>query len=602
MRLRRKFAVVFILVTLTLSLSVSTAVDLYRRDAVEESRVAVNETATHTADQIDASIRERQDYLGLVASRPDAHQFDRSRQLLDALVLNSRFYAAQVVAANGTVIAFRGDITAQQRRAVLDSNRSAEPYVEAALHGHSFVGEGEAVDDTDRHVLVFSTPIFEDGEITGVLAGAVYLDTQTAFDALPPLETSRQTVRVVGNGMKLYEDDREFTASIEASATVDATGWTVTVVRDRSRLDARLHRLELFQAGQLGVVLLVMAGFGYWQYVASLRQTERLLGGFDDLGSGDYDRTVSLDGGTEWEQISDGFNDLAATLRAREVALRRRTQRLEVMYRVLRHNLRNQLTVLLTYADVIAETTNDDEIRRAAQSIGDAGQSLTHLSERARHIETALADEQTPSQMEVSEIVSDVVANLRETYPAVEIETSLAEDQWAHALPSLRMAIESLCENACQHNDAEAPHVEVTVSTVDGTSEAGTSTDELTRTGTVGHSVQRAKRDSTEAGAAVWTDGVVDSDTDRWVRVVIADNGPGLPEQDRTAITEGRETELEHASGLGLWLAHWLVDRSGGLLRFHDASPRGTVVELLLPRAASTTPTREPDGESGKER
>jgi signal transduction histidine kinase len=563
--------------------------------------VAVNETATRTANQIDASVRERQDYLGLVASRPDAHQFDQRGQFLDALVLNSRFYAAQIVATNGTVIAFRGDITAQQRRAVLGSNRSAEPYVKAALDGRSFVGEGEAVGETDRHVLVFSTPIFEDGEVAGVLAGAVYLDTQTVFDALPPVETSGQTVRVVGNGMELYEGDQQFTASIEASATVDATGWTVTVVRDRSRLDARLHRLELFQAAQLGVILVVMAGFGYWQYVVSLRQTERLLGGFADIGSGDYDRTVSLEGGTEWEQISDGFNDLASTLQAREAALRRRTQRLEVMYRVLRHNLRNQLTVLLTYADVIAETTTDDEIRSAARSIGDAGQTLTNLSERARQIETALADDQTPAPMNVSEIVSDTVADLRETYPAVEIETALAEDHWARALPSLRMAIESLCENACQHNDAEVPRVEVTVSSVDGTNGRGTSTTELTRTGAVDHTVQRADQDSKWAGEAAWTDGVVDSDTDtdRWVRVVIADNGPGLPEQDRTAITEGRETALEHASGLGLWLAHWLVDRSGGHLRFHDASPRGTVVELLLPGVAATTPTREPDGESG---
>jgi signal transduction histidine kinase len=118
----------------------------------------------------------------------------------------------------------------------------------------------------------------------------------------------------------------------------------------------------------------------------------------------------------------------------------------------------------------------------------------------------------------------------------------------------------------------------------------------------VDDSVQRADQDKKAAGETVWTDGVVDSDTDRWIRVVIADNGPGLPEQDRTAITEGRETELEHASGLGLWLAHWLVDRSGGHLRFHDATPRGTVVELLLPRAAATTPTHESDGKSGGER
>jgi signal transduction histidine kinase len=601
MRLRTKFAVVFVVVTLVLSGSVFAAVDLYRQDAIEESRVNVDETATLTAKQIDASIRERQDYLGLVASRPGARQFEQSGPFLDALLSNSRFYAAQIVAANGTVVAFRGDVTARQRRAVLGSNRSAAPYVRAALDGRSFVGEGEAVDDADRHVLVFSTPIFEGGEVTGVLAGAIYLDSQTVFDALPPLETSSQTVRVVGNGMELHEGDRQFAASIEASATVDATGWTVTVVRDRSALDARLRRLGLFQIGQLGIVFLLMAGFGYWQYAASLRQTERLLGGFVDLGDGDYDRTVSLSGGTEWEQISDGFNDLAATLHAREAALRRRTQRLEVMYRVLRHNLRNQLTVLLTYADVIADLSDDDEIRRAARSIGDAGRTLTHLSERARQIETALADDQTPSRIDVSDIVSDVVADLRETYPAMEIETSLPDGICVRALPSLRTAIESVCENACQHNDAETPHVEVAVSAVDGTDGSGTSTEGATRSDPVDHGVQRASQGSGEAVETARDDGVADStrdsDSDHWVRVTVVDNGPGLPEQDRTAITEGRETELEHASGLGLWLAHWVVDRSGGHLRFHDASPRGTVVELLLPEAAAGTGTPGSDGD-----
>ena len=560
MRLRTKFAVVFLAVTVVLSGSVVVALEVYKRDAVEESRANVGETATLAADQIDAAIRDRRDHVGLVASRPRARQFGESEAFLDSFLANSRFYAAQVVAANGTVVDFRGDVTAAQRRAVLGSNRSDAPYVRAALDGRSYVGEAEPVDGRDAHVLVFSAPIFEDGDVRGVLAGAIYLDTRTVFDALPALETSGQTVTVAaaGNGTALHGGDRTFPASVEGAATVESTGWEVTVARDRSALDARLERLALFQAAQLGLVVLVMVGFGYWQYAASLRQTERLLDGFADLGSGDYDRRVSLRGGAEWEQIGEGFNDLAATLRSREAALRERTQRLEVMYRVLRHNLRNQLSVVLTYADVIADVTDDEQVRAAAGSVTDAGRRLENLSDRARQIETALEADGEPTTVEVSGVVSAVVDDLREAYPDVDVEASLPAEARALALPSLRLAVESVCENACEHNDADDPRVDVSVERVDRAA------------------VELAGEGSTDPGDA-------DADEDDRVRIAVADNGPGLPEGDRAAIREGRETALEHASGLGLWLAYWIVDGSGGDLRFREAEPRGTVVEIVLP-------------------
>jgi signal transduction histidine kinase len=50
--------------------------------------------------------------------------------------------------------------------------------------------------------------------------------------------------------------------------------------------------------------------------------------------------------------------------------------------------------------------------------------------------------------------------------------------------------------------------------------------------------------------------------------------------------SEARETALEHASGLGLWLVHWIVTESGGDLEIDTREPTGTVVRMWLPRAA----------------
>ncbi|WP_195155780.1 hypothetical protein, partial [Halorubrum sp. AJ67] len=55
---------------------------------------------------------------------------------------------------------------------------------------------------------------------------------------------------------------------------------------------------------------------------------------------------------------------------------------------------------------------------------------------------------------------------------------------------------------------------------------------------------------------------------------------------ERAVFTEARETALEHASGLGLWLVHWIVTESGGDLKIDTREPTGTVVRMWLPRAA----------------
>jgi signal transduction histidine kinase len=567
MRLRIKFAVAIVCITVVLSASVYAGLEINKREAVEETHERVNDTAQLVADQIEASIQNQQDTVGLVASRPGARQFGQSDRFLDGFLDNSRFYAAQIVAANGTVISFRGAIDERQRQAVVGSNRQNEPYVRRPLDGEPYVGDLAYVNATDQHVLVFSEPIVNGSRIEGVLVGAMFLNEQTVFEVLRPLRNSSQRVTVVGGGMDLYATDQSFGASIRSSAPIESTGWTVTIERDRSALDARLNQLALFQGVELGLVVILMVGLGYWQYAVSLRQTERLLVGFDELGAGNYDYTVSLTGGTEWEQMSNGFNDLATTLRAREATLRERKQRLQVMYRVLRHNLRNEMSVILTYADLIRDLASDEQIAEAAATIDDAGRHLTDLSDRARQIETAIEADVERQLIDVTELVSEITADLDEQYPPVGITTVTPGEARAIALPSLRLAVESVVENACEHNDSPDPWVEVTVSVVDVDDE--TPDDRADSDDAVGTDSGDERPGATEPTG---------------VRISVRDNGPGIPEQERTAIDTGRETALEHGSGLGIWLTYWVVDNSGGRLRFFDNEPRGSIVEIDLQR------------------
>jgi Signal transduction histidine kinase len=76
------------------------------------------------------------------------------------------------------------------------------------------------------------------------------------------------------------------------------------------------------------------------------------------------------------------------------------------------------------------------------------------------------------------------------------------------------------------------------------------------------------------------------ADDDRgeeWVEITVTDNAIGIPEHEWESIERGEETQLQHGSGLGLWVVHWTVSLLGGEVRIEGAE-KGTQMVLTLPR------------------
>lgn len=216
-------------------------------------------------------------------------------------------------------------------------------------------------------------------------------------------------------------------------------------------------------------------------------------------------------------------------------------QRVDVLNRVLRHNLRNDLDAISGFAETLEHDWDGesvDEIQLTSR-IQTTARALASLGETAEKSEKLLSrDQLEPRPVDVVTLVDSLFEEYRTRYPGVTLAADTVGGSEIRTDETILKAVfEEVLENALEHNDSESPTVTVNVT----------------------------------------------RPADAHVRIEIRDDGPGIPAQERDVLLEGEESPLRHGSGLGLWLVHWSVLRLGGELRLEENDPRGTVVSLVIP-------------------
>jgi|GEM_PF-860353 len=256
----------------------------------------------------------------------------------------------------------------------------------------------------------------------------------------------------------------------------------------------------------------------------------------------------------------EGFVVVMADITERiqqEEELRRHEEELEhlrqILTRYLRHNLRNDLNIILGYGEMlVADETLSDSQRQKVEKVVETAQRLEGMSETARKYSTLLQRDTELSSHDLTEIVTGAVQKIRDEYPDVEFDIEIPESCDVRARAEIRDAIQELIENAAKHADPVSPDVHIHV-------------DNANRT-----------------------------------RVVIEDNGSGIPDLEVEALDEGAETPLSHSQGIGLWLSKWLIESFDGQLSFELLDPGTRVVVEFPPSHRSTS--RELDIPTLKER
>lgn len=214
-------------------------------------------------------------------------------------------------------------------------------------------------------------------------------------------------------------------------------------------------------------------------------------------------------------------------------------QRLQVLNRILRHNVRNDVTVIRGAAEAISHQT-EGEPAMLGERIVTRAENLERISQKAGDINHNTARDRSLDRCDPGTVLEEILDSMRARYPAATVSVSVDAPAISTDRELLTRTLTEVIENALDHG-GQQPTVTISV----------TARDEA-------------------------------------VEFVVADDGPGIPESELEPLRTGEETALQHTSSLGLWLLYWEARTLGGSIDFRNTDD-GATVTLTIPAG--------PDGE-----
>jgi PAS domain S-box-containing protein len=250
----------------------------------------------------------------------------------------------------------------------------------------------------------------------------------------------------------------------------------------------------------------------------------------------------------------NGTSLMLVTIRDNTEQEQYRTQA-DLLSRVLRHNLRNDMTVVMGRLGAIETTSENPGVSESAAAALKKCSELLEVSEQTRKLSDILDTErqQITGYTDLVTCTEKAAERVQDEHPQAQIELLVPETAPIEANEDVIWAIEQIVDNAVVHTEAPSPTVEVSIE----------------------H--ETVSKDGMES---------------KWTTISVSDYGPGIPEDEVTVLRDNdARSPTEHGSGLGLWITRQIVDIFDGELEIErptDTAASTSVRLRFLPANSST--------------
>jgi len=233
----------------------------------------------------------------------------------------------------------------------------------------------------------------------------------------------------------------------------------------------------------------------------------------------------------------------------REQQLERQNERLDEFASVVSHDLRNPLNVARTRLELASAETDSEHLDHVEEAIVRIESILDDTLKLARHGQTVMDREQI-----------DLQALAEESWGVVETDGASIDIEDSATLQGsrgrLRQVFENLFRNAVEHGTAGAE--------TDAEESAG---------GDGARTPERA--DQRDADSVRISVGTISPDG-----IYVADDGPGIPEDDREEVFEPGNTAVEDGTGFGLTIVRDVVEAHGWEVTVTESEAGGARFEI----------------------
>lgn len=260
---------------------------------------------------------------------------------------------------------------------------------------------------------------------------------------------------------------------------------------------------------------------------------------------GDLNRTIASTRDALQQRIEE-IRETTAELETSNSALEERSEMVDVLNRILRHNVRNEVNIITGRAELAASRVDDEAAQADLEAVQNAAWELSTISTRTQRIKQLLAEEEVkPEPLHLNDALASTLSDVEAETPCASIEFDrCTSDPVVEATQTFPTAVADVVEQIATHNGED---VEITVSVTTENPSSGS-----------------------------------DGET---VVLRVEDDADGLPVLDIEAVKAGEETPLNHAEGLALWCLEWTVTKSDGELL---VAPNNATLKVQMPSSQAS--------------